>query len=169
MAHRARSSFRTTTERRAPPAHKMKARAPGGYAGLPRLLSGFSPNRCQLAEACRRDAGYMNVAAPQRTARTFCAGSHGRPRHARIMAGPKDCASTPVAGFGGDEKANQVLGVDDKMVSEKSRLAALRIAMLSLRSLENWRRPRHGLRQYRHSPRDRRDQRREADSDHARA
>ena len=39
------------------------------------------------------------------------------------------------------QKADQVLAVDDKIAQEKSRLVALRIAMLSLRSMENWRRP----------------------------
>jgi hypothetical protein len=39
------------------------------------------------------------------------------------------------------QKADQVLSVDDKIAREKSRLVALRIAILSLRSMENWRRP----------------------------
>jgi len=51
-------------------------------------------------------------------------------------------ASTPLPSFAGDaEKADQLLAVDDKMAREKSRLVALRIALLSLRSMETWRRP----------------------------
>lgn len=57
------------------------------------------------------------------------------------MTSPKNCASTPVNSLARIEKADQVLAVDDKIAREKSRLVALRIAILSLRSMENWRRP----------------------------
>lgn len=57
------------------------------------------------------------------------------------MTRPKKSASTPVISLATMQKAYQVLAVDDKVAREKSRLVALRIAMLSLRSMENWRRP----------------------------
>jgi hypothetical protein len=57
------------------------------------------------------------------------------------MIRPRDCASTLVISLVRGQKADQVLAVDDKIAQEKSRLVALRIAILSLRSMENWRRP----------------------------